>query len=290
MTSGTIILYRYKSFIFNKIAPLNLYSPSPHKFYSVGLQSTGWDTKSMQELLSEMKTNVKPYKKIIADYRATVEELKTIRKAKALDENLPDKSQNWEMKQIMKHYETYFDEESGNTRQEGIEQLEKYIKEEAESRFNIYKKLQTKMDEIKEEITKRREIEKNQRAAEENQRAAEENQRAAEENQRAVEENQNTFLSIFPIITINSFSILRILLTIFSCLISFKCIDFNLNYLMLNIPEITIPIMLTSIVLFVWEYYRLYSKVRKSYKVGKIIYIFCKEKVYPFYKKICKKF
>ena len=180
------------------------------------------------------------------------------------------------MKQIMKHYETYFDEESGNTRQEGIEQLEKYIKEEAESRFNIYKKLQTKMDEIKEEITKRREIEKNQRAA--------------EENQRAVEENQNTFLSIFPIITMNSFSILRILLTIFSCLISFKCIDFNLNYLMLNIPEITIPIMLTSIVLFVWEYYRLYSKVRKSYKVGKIIYIFCKEKVYPFYKKICKKF
>ena len=94
MTSGTIILYRYKSFIVNKIAPLNLYSPSPHKFYSVGLQSTGWDTKSMQELLSEMKTNVKPYKKIIADYRATVEELKTIRRAKALDENLPDKSQN----------------------------------------------------------------------------------------------------------------------------------------------------------------------------------------------------
>ena len=173
------------------------------------------------------------------------------------------------MKQIMKHYETYFDEDSGNTREQGIEQLEKYIKEEAESRFNEYEKLSKKMKDIKEEITKRREI---------------------EENQKAVEENQNTFLSIFPIITINSFSILRILLTIFSCLISFKCIDFNLNYLMLNIPEITIPIMLTSVVLFVWEYYRLYSKVRKSYKVGKIIYIFCKDKLYPFYKKICKKF
>jgi len=166
------------------------------------------------------------------------------------------------MKQIMKHYETYFDEDSGNTREQGIEQLEKYIKEEAESRFNEYEKLSKKMKDIKEEITKRREI----------------------------EENQNTFLSIFPIIPMNSFSILRIFLTIFSCLISFKCIDLDLNYLMLNIPEITIPIMLTSVVLFVWEYYRLYSKVRKSYKVGKIIYIFCKDKLYPFYKKICKKF
>jgi hypothetical protein len=36
--------------------------------------------------------------------------------------------------------------------------------------------------------------------------------------------------------------------------------------------------ILTNIVLFVWEYYRLYSKVRKYYKLGKIIYIFCKEK------------
>jgi hypothetical protein len=180
------------------------------------------------------------------------------------------------MKQIMKHYETYFDEDSGNTREQGIEQLEKYIKEEAESRFNEYEKLSKKMKDIKEEITKRREIE--------------ENQKAVEENQKAVEENQNTFLSIFPIIPMNSFSILRIFLTIFSCLISFKCIDLDLNYLMLNLPEITIPIMLTSVVLFVWEYYRLYSKVRKSYKVGKIIYIFCKDKLYPFYKKICKKF
>ena len=269
MTSGTIIIYRYKSFIFNKIAPLNLYSPSPHKFYSVGLQSSGLETKSIQELLSEMKSNLKPYKKTVAEYKATTEELKTLRRAKALDESLPDKSQNWEMKQIMKHYETYFDEDSGNTREQGIEQLEKYIKEEAESRFNEYEKLSKKMKDIKEEITKRREI---------------------EENQKAVEENQNTFLSIFPIIPMNSFSILRIFLTIFSCLISFKCIDLDLNYLMLNIPEITIPIMLTSVVLFVWEYYRLYSKVRKSYKVGKIIYIFCKDKLYPFYKKICKKF
>ena len=68
----------------------------------------------------------------------------------------------------------------------------------------------------------------------------------------------------------NSFTFIRLFLRIFSLLISFNFINFDLNYLLVTIPEITI---VTTIVLFVWEYYRLYSKIRKYCKIGKIIYI-----------------
>ncbi len=43
------------SFIVNRIVSLNMHSPSPHKIYSVGLLSGGWDTQSLKELLFELK-------------------------------------------------------------------------------------------------------------------------------------------------------------------------------------------------------------------------------------------
>jgi hypothetical protein len=185
-------------------------------------------------------------------------------KAKSLDDKLSDKSKNGEMNIIISYYETYFDEDSGNTRQEGIKQVHEYLKEEAKSYLIYYKNIKMKIDNIQKEIDKRK--------------AVEGNQKVGEETQKALDNNQNSFL-ILPIFTINSFTILRILLSIFSWFIYFKFSDFYLNYLIPNMPDVTIPMIFTSIVLFVWEYYKLYSKVRKYYKLGKRIYIFCKEKL-----------
>jgi hypothetical protein len=94
VTSGTVILYLYKSYILNNIAALYLYKPSPHRFDSVALQCGGWDTKSIQELVSEMRKNVPEYKKSFEQYTSANNELKTLLKAKDLDDKLPDKSQN----------------------------------------------------------------------------------------------------------------------------------------------------------------------------------------------------
>jgi hypothetical protein len=61
VTTGTIILYKYKYFIFNIIVPLSLYIPSPHKFYSVALQSSGLSNKSVSELILEMRNKKREY-------------------------------------------------------------------------------------------------------------------------------------------------------------------------------------------------------------------------------------
>lgn len=277
MTSGTIILYLYKSYILKNIALFNLYKPSPHRFDSVALQCGGWDSKSIQELLLEMRKDIPEYKKSIEQNNSTYTELKTLLRAKDLDSKLPDKSKNWEMKKIMEFYDSYFDEDSGNTREQGIEQLEGYLREELKTHRNNYINLKNKLDEIKKVVDAKK-------AVEENKKAVEEDKKEVEENKKAVEKNENTLLPILPIIPINCLTIFRIFLTIFSFFITFKLIDFNLNYLIFHIPEVAVPII-TSIVLFVWEYYRFYSKVRKFYKVGKIIYMFCKKKFYSFYKK-----
>lgn len=192
-------------------------------------------------------------------------ELKIFKKARYLEDALKDKSQNTEMKKVINYYETYFDEESGNTREQGIEELQQYLNTELKGHTNTVDTLKTKVGMLKQEINKRKMY--------------------LEENNNPDEANPGKLASIFPIIPLNSFIILRLLSTILSFFIWFKLINLDFNYFMLNIPEITIPTILISIVLFIWEYLRLFSKVRNCFKFGKKIYIFCKEKFDSFCKK-----
>lgn len=271
-----------KSFIHSFKALFSLCNPNPHKFNSVCLQSAGWDKKSIQELFSEMRQNLPLYRSSTESYRSALDELKIFRKAKSLDDKLANKSANREMNEIMSHYETYFDEDSGNSREEGVQQLQEYLEGEAKTHFNTYRAVKLKLDQIKQEIEKRKAVEDKKDIED---KKAVENEKIVEDTEKAVDQHKNTFLSILPILPMNSFTIIRLFLTIFSLFISFKFIDFDLNYLIVNIPEIAI---VTSIVLFVWEYYRLYSKVRKYCKIGKIIYMHCKKKLDFFQKKIVK--
>jgi prefoldin subunit 5 len=262
MVTGTIILSRYKYFILNNIALLSSDVPSPHSFYSVPLQSGVWENKSIKELFIELKKKCAEYNDNMSQHNSTIKDLTNLKKAKDLDTKISDKSKNRDMNEIIKYYDTFFDKDSGNDREEGIKQLEGYLKEELSGFKDNLRKIKKDIDEIKKEKDAKK---------------------AVEDAKKAVEENKNTF---FPLIPMYSPSIFRILLTIFSICISFKLIDFNLNYFIFHLPEVVIPTIITSVVLFAWECYRLYSKFRKYYKVGKIIYMFCKKKIYSFYKKL----
>jgi hypothetical protein len=232
----------------------------------VRLVSGIWDKKSTSELLLEMSNKTKEHQDNMGQYQESLNTLKTFRKAENLDKALSKNSlsnpeQNVEMKRLIEFYSTFFDEDSGNTREEGIKQLRRYLIDEVKADQNEANLSKKYLDDIKKEIDIRKEVPKNKEA---------------------IEENKNIFI---PIIPMHVRILFRILLTFFSFGIYFKLIDFNLNYLIPYIPEVVIPTIFTSLVLFIWEYYRLYSKARKYYKVGKTTYMFCKKKIYSFYKK-----
>jgi hypothetical protein len=268
MITGTIMLAIYKSFILNNIAPSCSYMPSPYSFYSVPLQSAVWDNLSLKELFLLFKRKGIEYNENVSLYNRTRKDYINFDKAKKLDTKISDKSKNGDMNEIIKYYNTYFDEDSGNSREEGIKQLEDYLKEELSSFKGNLTKIKNDIDEIKKEIYAKKAVEDGKKEV---------------DVKKAVEDNKNTF---FPVITMYSPSIFCIFLTIFSICISFKLIDFNLDYLIYHLPEVVIPTIITSTVLFAWESYRLYSKFRKYYKVGKIIYMFCKKKYILYKKKI----
>jgi hypothetical protein len=235
----------------------------------VSLQSGVWENKSLKELFLELRKKSLEHNDKVLLYSSTKKDLTNLARAKYLDTKLPDKSTNGEMNVIMRYYNTYFDPDSGNTREEGIKQLQDYLKEELNtSKYNI-NKLRKDIDEIKKAMDAKK--------------AVEDAKKPVEDAKKAIEDNKKTF---FPIIPMYSPIIFRIFLTIFSICISFKLIDFNLNYLIFHIPEVVIPTIITSVVLFAWESYRLYSKFKKYYKLGKIVYMFCKKKIHSFHKKI----
>lgn len=246
MTTGTIVLYRYKHIILNNIVTLSLYKPSPYKFYSPALQSGGFNNnKSIPELILEIKNKKREYKLNEDQFYSARADYKNLIKAKVLDSKLSDKSKNTEMKDIMRFYDSYFDEESGNTREEGIKELEVYLVEEIQTAKKNTTNLIKEIKELHKDL----------------------------ETKKALEENKNI---LPPIIAMYNPILFSILLTIFSCCISFNLIDFNLNYFIFHILDVVIPTIMISTVLFAWESYRLYSKVRRYYNAGKTIYIFCK--------------
>ena len=106
------------------------------------------------------------------------------------------------MEQLIKFYDSYFDEDSGNTREEGIKQLQSYLKEESQSLKASCTSLKKELDKMEKELETR--VMKG--------------------------ENINAFI---PIISLYR-PIFFIVFTVFSFCISFKLIDFNIDYLIFN--------------------------------------------------------
>lgn len=58
--------------------------------------------------------------------------MKNIHKAKKLDSKLPEaaKDKNTHLQELKQEYESFFDEDSGNSIAEGLDNLKEYISEE----------------------------------------------------------------------------------------------------------------------------------------------------------------
>ena len=162
---------------------LSLSTPSPHRFSSIPLKSVGWDKKTIQELLLERERDINERNSKLDEFKKSQEELNYITRASNLEDILSDKTKNDDMNKIIAFYETYFDEESGNTRKEGINQLKEYLNGELWTRSNDIKKLQEKILEINKVIHSKKEAEQAAKKAAEN----------------VTEENKKYFIPIIPI-------------------------------------------------------------------------------------------
>jgi hypothetical protein len=197
---------------------------------------------------------MKEYNENASQGKGIVETIKELDKVSKLDDKLSDKSKNREMEKFIEKYPSFFDEESGNNREEGISQLKGYLEEEKKSYLYACMNLKKDIDEIKKELDSKKEVEQ-------------------------------TTKTIFPIVSIHNPIIFRVLLPIFSFFIFFDLLGFNLQNLF-SIPDIIIPTIMSSTVYFLWKSYRIYSKIKNYYTISKRIYIYCKKKIYFFYKKI----
>jgi hypothetical protein len=79
-----------------------------------------------------------------------------LRKAKDLDAKISDKSKNYDMNQIMKFFDSFFDEDSGNTREEGIKEVEDFLQEERKLHIANCTKIKKDLEDIKTEYFRRK--------------------------------------------------------------------------------------------------------------------------------------
>ena len=184
--------------------------PSPHVFCNLSLQSGVWDKKSSKELVLEKNKLLDEHSKSIDQFRSAKDELLQFLEAKKLDSKLPDKSKNSQMNEVMKFYESYFDEDSGNTREEGIKQLEEFLRGEVKTYGKISHNIMDNIKEIKDIVDNRwkkleelrktenaKTVEENKKLIEENKpveekKPVEENKKSVEENNKLVEENNKS--------------------------------------------------------------------------------------------------
>jgi len=295
--------------------------PRPHSFCNKPLKCGYWDSYSIKEMVLKKLQWTQQFEKNLEDYNASKAELDNFLKAKELDKMLPDKSKNGEMNALMKHYGSFFDEESGNTREQGIEQLEEYLKDIKADFVDRGRKMRIDIEKLKKAMAIKKQllkeerekvgegskitgeenkitvgennkIEENKITVGETKKPAEENKIIAEDSKKIVEETIKNISTFFPIIPMYSTILFRIFLTLFTFFISFNLIYFDLIYCIFNI-SVTIPPMITSLVWLVWKFYRFYRKVIYYsklcviiYTFCKKIYMFCKKKFYSFYKKL----
>lgn len=251
-----LFIHRY---LLDDIAPLSMYKFRSPPFCNEPLQSGFWSTKSIKELISERKNKIMEYNDNASQGKSMVETMKSLHKASILEDKLSDKSKNREMNDLIEMYPSFFDDESGNTRKEGINELKSYLKQEERAYRSKCIDLKKNIDEIQQELTSRKEVEE-------------------------------TTKTLFPIISIYHTIIFRAFLAIFSLCIFFNFLGFDLKIFFsipdIIIPDIIIPTIVTSTVYFLWKSYRIYSKIKNYYTISKWIYIYCKKKIHFFYKKI----
>lgn len=235
-----------------------LQEPKAHGFDSITLKSSIWDTKSINELMSEKQNTGKNLSDSKNELLGLKKDLDDLKKAQIVDRSTNgDMSRNGHLRVMRDAYPEYFDDESGNTPREGIKQLGNYLVSE----FHVVKKKRDEQKKIYAEINQ------------------------VLEAKRALEENTNMIIPFIPFTTYSPI-IFSIFLTMISFCFYFKFIDINFDMYQINffVPEVVIPAVLSSAFHLLWESYRFYSNIKKYCKLGKMAYIFCEKKIMEIYK------
>lgn len=213
-----------------------------HSFIYVPLYSTTPFQQKYNKLLQEKR-------ECRDELTELKDSLKTIKDAVRLDSILPDKSQNSSMKTILSHYKEFFDEESGNTVEEGLNQLRKELSADYKFKYNKY-------EEIKKELG-------------------------------VLESNwqSSSFFIVFPINNV-FFKLINIILPyvtlLISLVISVMFIMPNLELFMF-MPDFIFDFIhfiqnvikyeiILSLPIFIWSYYSFLRKIIKCINLGKRIY------------------
>jgi len=123
---------------------ITMEEPSPHRFTNIPLRSASSSSIDNEEL----RTLIQDKNKCKDEMAQAHEAVQDIVKAVRLDKMLPDKSQNKSMRDIMAHYKEYFDEESGNTKQEGLKQIYEELSKDFNLKLEKYKKAKKRFDEF----------------------------------------------------------------------------------------------------------------------------------------------
>nr|WDW20883.1 hypothetical protein [Valsa mali var. pyri (nom. inval.)] len=109
------------------------------------LYVSGKKRERSDESEEEVESSNKKKEELQKELEGYAQDFKDIARALLLDKKLPDsqKKFNDEAKQLKKDYPSFFDEDSGNTTKEGLDELKQYLEGEASHAKFKYAELNT---------------------------------------------------------------------------------------------------------------------------------------------------
>ena len=114
--------------------------PKVHSFTYLPLHSASFNNKNALDKLTQNKSECKD------DMKEAHAALKSLIDAIKLDKILKDKSKNNSMEKIMSFYEEFFDEDSGNTKEEGLKQLHQELLDDFHHKKKLYEEAKLKLE------------------------------------------------------------------------------------------------------------------------------------------------
>lgn len=129
--------------------------PNPHAFISVQLRSSGLGPTSLESLLSKQKDLELEIFELYNERVSLSKEIRSVKATICLTENV-DESKNNPLRQIKREYPSCFDERSGNTAKQGLNQILGILTREYHSVSSEITKLETTCDDVDKKIEQKK--------------------------------------------------------------------------------------------------------------------------------------
>lgn len=200
------------------------YPPKPHQFTSIELKSSGLSSSTIGRLVEKKSDIEKEISDMRSDRSVIWAQLKDAKATLRLSSHIDD-SKNNALKDIKKEYPTFFDEESNNTNQEGLNQVVKYLTDEYSGLQSGIAKLKKDIERIESKIAESEQL----------------NEQLGESS------NVN---SMFLVLT-RSFQVFRCLAPFIKCALpyfSFLATIYSLLFITFIFPSLDIPWFIQNII------------------------------------------